>query len=165
MEKDLTSSEPALTTLLCHRSPEMTTTHPLLPWVRLRSISSSEKIFPHGWKELEQQENLHLSQQRLLNHWLVAPQETPSCVYLERHVPSEARPPAGREWTGGCRRYTPWQVQPHLRHGWQRKRGCQKVLQLSKHFCSLLCSIGVCYDHSSRKGAFSFRTNPAWDCS
>lgn len=49
LEKDLTSSEPALTTLFCRQSPEPTTTCPLLLWVRLRSQGTSaarRRCFP-----------------------------------------------------------------------------------------------------------------------
>lgn len=87
--------------------------------MRLSSWGASaarRRCFPvdgsRAGKGLWKLENMHLSQQRLLNHWLVAPQETPSHAHLERHVPSEARLSAGREWTGGCRRYTPWQMEP-----------------------------------------------------
>lgn len=125
VEEDLTSLEPVLTTLFFCQSPEETTTSPLLPWARLRSWGTSAAprgCFPtdgpRAGKGLGKVENLPSSQQRLLNHWLVAPQETPCCAHLERHVPSEVRLSAGREWTGGCRRSTPWHMQPPLGHSW-----------------------------------------------
>lgn len=48
VEKDLTSSEPTFSTFCCCWSPEPTTMCPLLLWVRLRSIRSSE-MFAYGW--------------------------------------------------------------------------------------------------------------------
>lgn len=55
VEKDLTSSEPALATLFCCRSPEPITMCPLLSWVKLRSQEHQqlgEDVFP--WIEQEQ---------------------------------------------------------------------------------------------------------------
>lgn len=59
------------------------------------NISSSERTFPHGWIQSRERSGeggeLPSSQPRWLNHWLVAPQETPGHAHLDRHVPSEAR--------------------------------------------------------------------------
>lgn len=123
VEEDLTSLEPALTTLFCCWSPEDTTTSPLLPWVRLGSQGTSAAQrgrFPtdgsRAGKGVGKEDSLPSSQQRLLNHWLVAPQETPGHAHLDRHVPSQAR-----------------QIHPlaHATSSWPqlgRRGGCQAAL-------------------------------------
>lgn len=108
--------------------------HTSIPAVgRLRSLGSSERTLPtegpRAGKGLGKEENLPSSQQRLLNHWLVAPQETPCHAHLDRHVPREA----GQGVPGGCRS-TPWHMQPSPGHSCEGRRGgCQQGL------CARVC--------------------------
>lgn len=84
-------------------SPSSDTAHPLLQRVRPRSRAvraARPRCAPvdgsRAGKGLGKWENLHSSQQRSPNRWLVAPQEAPRRAHPDRHVPREARPAVAR---------------------------------------------------------------------